>query len=413
MMIKNIKKSCNKKDVRFWILLLMISFGLFVTYYNGAVHPINSTMFAFTYKYGFISRGFIGTVFRVWNHIIPWETVNYLGVMQFTQIMTIIYFVILYVFYYICLKFTEERYKRHLQYIITFFTIFAIPMFSARYNFGRLDLYMVMLSLLGAILLIIGKMEFLLVPICAMGVMVHQGYVFMFFNIILVLLLYKILTNEQNKKKYMILFAVCFVTASVLFLWFELFSHANGENIYDEIINVAKMVSEDGETIHQDVIDKEILGVDLSDREVQFRLQNLVQFPIFVVLTLPYLVIAFRFFRRLIQAQTEKKNKWKYIFVAIGSGTILPDMLLKCDYGRWVFAIICYYAVVIMALMAMGDSQVKKQIGITMHKIKEKSILEYALVAYPIMFQPLQDVTICEFVAKYAGLINDNWLHWW
>jgi hypothetical protein len=212
----------------------------------------------------------------------------------------------------------------------------------------------------------------------------------MFFNIILVLLLYKILTNEQNKKKYMILFAVCFVTASVLFLWFELFSHANGENIYDEIINVAKMVSEDGETIHQDVIDKEILGVDLSDREVQFR-----------------------FFRRLIQAQTEKKNKWKYIFVAIGSGTILPDMLLKCDYGRWVFAIICYYAVVIMALMAMGDSQVKKQIGITMHKIKEKSILGYALVAYPIMFQPLQDVTICEFVAKYAGLINDNWLHWW
>ena len=33
---------------------------------------------------------------------------------------------------------------------------------------------------------------------------------------------------------------------------------------------------------------------------------------------------------------------------------MLPDMLLKIDYGRWMFAIIAYYCVMLLALHAMG-----------------------------------------------------------
>ncbi len=146
-------------------------------------------------------------------------------------------------------------------------TIFTVPMFASHYNFGRLDIYCVFLSLLGAMLLIQGKAEWLLIPISALGVMVHQGYVFMFFNIILVLLMYKILSTEgKERKKYITIFALSLLVACILFFWFELFAHANGNGIYEEIVASAKKLCKNRK-IHQDVVDKEILGIDLTGRE--------------------------------------------------------------------------------------------------------------------------------------------------
>ena len=81
-----------------------------------------------------------------------------------------------------------ELCAQEIKYIILFFTIWAIPMFVTEYNFGRLDVYCVILSLLGAIVLISEKVEWLVVIFSALGVMVHQGNVFMFLNIILILL---------------------------------------------------------------------------------------------------------------------------------------------------------------------------------------------------------------------------------
>ena len=70
-------------------------------------------------------------------------------------------------------------------------------MFASQYNFGRLDVYCVMLSLFGAILLIIEKAEWLVVVFSALGVMVHQGNVFMFLNIILILLVQNMLLSTR------------------------------------------------------------------------------------------------------------------------------------------------------------------------------------------------------------------------
>ena len=166
--------------------------------------------------------------------------------------------------------------------------------------------------------------------------------------------------------------------------------------------------------IHQDVVDKEILGIDLTGREVKYHRMNAVQFPIFILLMLPYILLMVRFFKGLIAQAAEKKNKIKYIFVAIGAGTILPDLLLKVDFGRWMYAIIAYYCVVLLALFAMGDEAVGRQFVLAVERIKKHGFAALVMLLYPLIFQPLWDVAICSVVAKLAGYINTGLgLGWW
>ena len=404
----------NRKIKEFVIAEVLFGALLFLRYYEAWVHRINGTMMAFSYKYGFISRGLIGTIYQGLDKILPVNMMTYQACVGYTLIITLLFYATMLGLFVLCLKRAKAEYLDVMRYLMLFLTIFTVPMFASHYNFGRLDIYCVFLSLLGAMLLIQGKAEWLLIPISALGVMVHQGYVFMFFNIILVLLMYKILSTEgKERKKYITIFALSLLVACILFFWFELFSHANGNGIYEEIVANAKKLCKNGK-IHQDVVDKEILGIDLTGREVKYHRMNAVQFPIFILLMLPYILLMVRFFKGLIAQAIEKKDKIKYIFVAIGAGTILPDLLLKVDFGRWMYAIIVYYCVVLLALFAMGDEAVGRQFVLAVERIKKHGFAALVMLLYPLIFQPLWDVAICSVVAKLAGYINTGLgLGWW
>lgn len=404
----------NKKIKEFVLVEILFGAILFLRYYEAWVHRINGTMMAFSYKYGFISRGLIGSIYQGLDKILPVNMMNYQACVGYTLVITLLFYATVLGFFVLCLKKARAEYVDAMRYIMLFFTIFTVPMFASHYNFGRLDIYCVFLSILGVVLLIRGKAEWLLIPISALGVMVHQGYVFMFFNIILVLLMYKILSTEgRERQKYIAVFVLSLVVAAVLFFWFELFSHANGNGIYGEIVANAKKLCKNGK-IHQDVVDKEILGIDLTGREVEFHRMNAVQFPIFVLLMLPYILLLVRFFKGLVAQAAEKKDKIKYIFAAIGAGTILPDLLLKVDFGRWMYAIIAYYCVVLLALFAMGDEAVGKQFCLQIDRVKKHGFAAAVMLLYPLVLQPLWDVAICSVVAKLAGYINTGLgLGWW
>lgn len=401
-MVKN-----EKKQRLYWVFMLLFSCGMFFRFYDGMVNKINTTMFAFTYEYGFVSRGLVGTVFRFFNWFLPGDWMNYVGVVRFTQIFTAIYYLLLFAFFYLCLQKSDEV-KKNVQCLEFLFAFFAIPMFATEYNFGRLDLYMTIVSLIAVMLLVRERFEWLVIPLAVIGVMVHQGYVFMFANVILVLLLYKALNTEGKKKrKYYTLFIITFIAVSILFLWFELFSHMKGMDIYNSVVATAKSLSRSGEDIHWDVVDKEILGIDLTAREVSYHRHNYAEFPIFVVLMLPYIIIGFRCLLNIIKRAQDKKRKISYWIVLLGAGTILPDMILKVDYGRWMFSIIFYYFVIVLALIACGDAIVKEEVCCTMHRVKEKSVLSLLLLVYPIFFVPFNDICICQTTTNIMDYIKD------
>lgn len=408
-MLKEFDKR-KKRNLRRVVLIFVFGIVLSARCWVGIVNCLNTTVYAFSYKYGFISRAFMGTVLRVFNLVLnifaPYDLLTYEGIVFFSKLLNTIFIAMLMVLFYMCLNAVEERMEVPMLAVMFVFSIFAFPEYLTEQNFGRSDICMAMVTLLGCYLLIKEKWEYLIIPLSAIAVCIHQGYVLMFFNVLLVILWCKIFDNEGGKrKKYITIFGASFLVASVLFLYLNFFSHQNGKEIYDEIYNIASSLAHDG-VVHTNLILHEILGESPFVNEWPEHVHNFQELPVFLVLMSPYLVIAFRFFRNTIR-EAKGAYKLKYLAVAVGAATILPDLIVKIDYGRWMFSIIFYYFVTILVLLARRDPIIVRNFQIETDRMKQRPAFFMALLIYPVLFTPLTDVYICELTNNIT-----NYLIW-
>ena len=408
----------KKKQIsRFMWLLILLSCAIFFLDYDERVLPYNSTILAFSYKYGFISRGLAGTIYQWIDHILPVNMIDYAMVLRFTLIVTLAFYVLFFAFCYQCMKRCQEEYLGRFLYLILFYAVFVVSMFAFKRNFGRLDLYLMALTVIGTMCLIAKKAEWLIVPLSMISVMYHQGYVFMFYNILLALLVYRLLSEKEKKARiyYGVILLVSLIGCSALFLWFEFFSHTDGVRYVDEIIANAKAMTKpfNGMTYHDTLIDHEILGIDLSDVEYPYRVMNWIEIPFFIAIISPYIVLAVKLFRRILARAQGKTERLKYGFLAIAAGTLLPLFLMKCDYARWVFALISYYCMIFLALVAMGDRIVAEELTGIFTEIKEKYPFAILLLLLPALLTPFWDVHINGLLRGISNPINETFLNLW
>ena len=408
----------KKKQIsRFMWLLILLSCAIFFLDYDERVLPYNSTILAFSYKYGFISRGLAGTIYQWIDSILPVNMIDYDMVLRFTLIVTLAFYVLFFAFCYQCMKRCQEKYLGRFQYLILFYAVFVVSMFAYKRNFGRLDLYLMALTVIGTMCLIAKKAEWLIVPLSMISVMYHQGYVFMFYNILLALLVYRLLSEKKKKTRiyYGGILLVSLIGCSTLFLWFEFFSHTDGARYVDEIIANAKAMTKpfNGMTYHDTLIDHEILGIDLSDVEYPYRVMNWIEIPFFVAIISPYIVLVVKLFRRILARAQGKADRLKYGFLAVAAGTLLPLFLMKCDYARWVFALISYYCMIFLALVAMGDRIVAEELTGIFTEIKEKYPFAILLLLLPALLTPFWDVHINGLLRGISNPINETFLNLW
>ena len=399
----------------FILLLGVFAFILFCYSYGSKVTSYNTTLYAFSYKYGFISRAFIGTIYQGVAELFGLDMLHYKSALAFTQVITGIFFLDMFLFFGFMYKWTRRENIRYTEFLIILMTLLTVPMFSSKYNFGRVDIYMFGFSLLGAIVIVSKRCEWLLLPIVAASCMVHQGYVFMYFNIILVLLIYRFFTpgttDKKNMRKYGALFLLCFLTGSALFLYFEFFSRTNGDKIVDEIIRNASAVSYHG-VYHETLIDHEILNVDLADEEWEFHLENFVQTPFFLILVSPFLWLWYRYVREVFSRAVTTEDKIKYFFVLFGFLTLIPNYALKVDYARWTFAAATYFFVVTLSMIAMDDE-------VVIESLKSVRALQIGhpwlvlIIPYLVVLVPLWDVYYDQALKNLGDWVNILFLNWW
>ncbi len=407
-----------KKD---YIAVLGV-FGLivFFTTCQWRVRSYNTTMLALDYKNGFTSRALLGTIYHILNGILPFDMMNYHAAFVFALVVTLLFLVLILIFAHACLKRTDSRLSDVAQVLLLLFIAFSMSTFSGGYNFLRVDIFMLTVSMLGALCLISKKAEFLVIPLSAVGVMFHQGYVFMYFNIILILLAVRLIDAQNNREKirYGVYFASSFLVGSVLFLYFELFSRNSGKEVYDTVVAEAEALSYNG-IYHTTLLAHEVLGVDLGDTERGLRLVNRIQFPIYILVMIPFIALFVIMFAGFFsEAKKEKTGRLKYLCILVGPLTMLPDFLLKVDYGRWVMSVVAYYFVVLMALLAMRDGPVETVMAALKAKLSSK-LWGYMLLAYPVFFLPYWDVDICEAMRSANRWLADviphlyRYVEWW
>jgi len=394
-------------SVVWWFLALAISFA----FYDGTVNAYNSTLLAFWYKYGLISRGLAGTLYHGFTFFTGLEADDYLTVLHYTQCVYLVLLVVSFLFAIALLKQVRVQYKRPVMLGLFVYEIFVFPMFSHEENFGRLDTYLLILTLLAFLILLKDRWLWLLVPISFMGILFHQGYAFMYYNFLLAALFYRMKKGDSaRRRKYGAVLVISLLVCVTAFFYLELFSHGNASSYGEEIIASAEAMSEDGD-YHEDVIDKEIYGIDITDRETEYRYIALTSLGAFLVIFSPYLMIFGRFLKGFLAG--EKKEKGLYRFLALGGLTLLPLYILKVDYGRWTFALIMYYLLMYLWFYAVEDRGFSEYSGTFFQNIREKCSFSWMLLVALILYQPFAAIWVCTPAVRIASILNTYLFHLW
>lgn len=411
-----IQQETKQREIRkFMIMLSVVNLALFAVTCRGMVRSYNTTMLALSYEYGFTSRSLLGTLYHLLDAVLPLDLIDYRAVVATAYVATILFILFVEYFLYRCLKRCEGEMLKYGEYLALILSLCLVSTFSFPYNFFRVDIFMILVSLLGVLCLVKERAQWLVVPLSALGVMFHQGYVFMYFNLILVLLFYRALSwwkeDRRKARRYGLLFLLSFLVGSALFLWFEFFSRSNGAAFFDTIKSEAEKLSYDG-IYHSTLLYHEVLGIDLASTEEEFSRVNAVQILMYGIVCLPMLVFGVRFFAGLIKKAKGASEKWKYLAVVLGAATILPDFLLKIDYGRWMAAVVVYYVGIVLALLTMKDPIMETQVRESGERlIQRPGIALWIMVV--ILLLPFLDVNIDPFFRHLGSIVNKNFLHWY
>ncbi len=396
-MIENYKK----KPYLQLISLILFSIIIFTRFMSTSVQHINSTSFAFTYDYGFISRGFMGSLFEGFCFIFKGMYSPY-GLLLFTYIFAIILFALTIGLIAYCFSKIPPNETIYLTYICYFLMAFLVTTYVSVWNLGRLDTYCLILSVIACFIIVSGKNLWICVPCAVIATLIHQGYVFMYVNIILALLLFCAIRNRDGKRKtYLIVFALTFISVSVFFLYFELFSHGGREAYYQTIINNAGYLNMYGE-YHGGVIDKEILGISQAEEEKYLMLIAFKTMIVFVILNLPYISMVIYYIVKLCKSSKDKIELYSYLVLALGSLTIVPEYILKCDYGRWTMCVIAYFVITFMVASTIDH----KIIDCLRNYLTPKGYITLIIsMVYIWYFIPLRDVVVSDNPANIANIL--------
>jgi len=162
------KSFFKSKDFLFLILLGIFGVLFIIWSFDKNIIPQNTTLYALSYDYGFVSRGLLGTIWNYIGELTGLNTMTYDGIYALSKVFLVIFFVVLMLFFLQIIRKTKEQDKKYMYYLIVFFSIFNFPMFAGEHNFGRVDVVLVIITFICCMLIVQGFLEWL-VPIFAVS----------------------------------------------------------------------------------------------------------------------------------------------------------------------------------------------------------------------------------------------------
>ena len=403
----------RKKDFS----LLLLAFALLFLYgtawhiFFGGWYAADSyvtTLLAFSYlDNGFLRRGLVGTLFSLVCRLIPAAGSAH-GAVWFMWGMNIIYFASLLLFIrWIFRRIKDEAVFRGAFFFTLICLAFMIP--TACYHqgaFGRADLMQMALCLLQVYLLVEMKYEWLTVPLTAVNVLFHEGYVLMTFCAVLIVLLYRALYTEGKRGKYWVLFAlnvaVCGAVA-VLSLKGGDYSHAAEHFAASSAL--AQQLNENG-LVHYNLLYM-MAGYAPENAPViddaSFVAAELQELPVFLVFFIPAFLVFGRGLVNLFRKADGKRIGLHIVAVLLGPALIGVEYVKYCDYGRYILWLVFYFFVMLLSFAVMGDEGARKSLSAS---FGYKNLTGLLIFAVMILYQPLPTCSFTEISYKLSVLLH-------
>jgi len=178
-----------------------------------------TTPYVINYQSGFIARAFVGSVIALFTDDL---TLKQFKIIAFTATLALIALIS-----YLIGKVIAGISKELKNTVIIFVFLFVSAPVSLTYmfeaHFGRFDVYMLLLTLIGLVCLRNPVLKWFVPVICFAAVATHPGYLVTFMPGLAIPMLYEVYRSRCSKKSVAIFSSSCLILLG-LFFYFQLFS---------------------------------------------------------------------------------------------------------------------------------------------------------------------------------------------
>lgn len=379
--------------------------ALFALFYWGHVRyktlDFNMGTLIFSYRYGFVCRALIGTLLEAAARLLGTE-LSAAFVNRFSLLSLIV--LVAAVIWFLCAaaRRTERLFggaaARAVLVAGVFFEI-GVGFSTFFVDWGRTDLYMLVLSLLACWLLAVRKWPFAAVLIAAVCALIHEGYLFMYANILFVTLAYRALCAWEERPRAAVKYAAALLlslgAAAGLFVYFYFFAKPVGGLKYISVFKHTLDVIEKPSDYMIDAIyaiQNQLFGnrwtyagAEVMRERRRYLLPILLAFSPFIAVFFAYWRIALK---RAASSGLSRLRRAFYWLVPFGSVTALPLFLLHMDYWRWYYQICFYELFIVLTLVASGDEVMADSLRELFDRIKKVRYLPAALAVYAAVLGP-------------------------
>jgi len=204
--------------------LLIFAFLLFefiFLAYGKLVDPIAKTISLITYKFGFLSKALIGSIFSLFTDRITSHEIYVTAIISYLILSALISLMLGMII--------RNSRQEMISAVIIFVMLFLSSPLSITYllgmYIGRFDTYWIIITLIALIFLKNPVLRYLVPLFCITAILVNQGFMFTYMPALAIPLFYEIYRNKYSKKSIAI-FSLSCLSMIILFIFFQ-FSTTN------------------------------------------------------------------------------------------------------------------------------------------------------------------------------------------
>lgn len=307
-------------------------------------NPVDSKFFTFyllDFKVGFVSQAFIGSIVSL---LTDRPSAKWLTGFILISVMSAYFVLSLFLGRIIRKADSETRNNVIFAAIVFLLTSFSVRVFPQ--YLGLPDIYLFLFTLL-ALACMRNKVAKWFVPfLCFLGFMVHIEFAFTFLPLILLILIYNIIA-EENRLKASILASACFITASASAVYFAVFANRHlrmdSSGVYAYLssktdIEVWRRYYE-GHLFYTDTVSGQKFSGLLDSLKV-FKETGLESVSASNYLTsffmmLPLLLLFLYIWKNACKESSRKSEKFIFVLCAALPVPVLPAFIFSTDMSRF------------------------------------------------------------------------------
>lgn len=370
-------------------LMFAVVLAAYLIYYIPVIEEVTHwciTPYALSYRLGFISRGFMGSLIRL---VVPNLTIKHIYIIILMNILLLCGLTIFFMHKIIVKSYDES--KAGILYLMGIFLVNPGSVAFLFYwgNYGRFDMYLLMTLIISALLIIYDTCVWIIPFLCMGAVLTHQAFVFQYFPAVLILLFYSAFIQKRKYGKSIFIFTL--LSTCALFLYVQFFGKIN--YTYQETMDILNATTDLPEHYFaQDMMVKieyyssvfETFGVFVK---IPF-LRNVIKSLTIIAFLIPMIKIIVDLWKHFVRAHKNILCRLFPWFVLVAE---IPMFVLTCDYGRDYAAMVLCNFILLFALYALGDEGVKAG-------VKELTEKIYGNVPYYIFV-----IVLCASIGKFRA----------